>query len=56
MIRYHTKYRDTIRYDTYLKVQHPGFDLLKAGNRALASIEVITQRAPCRPLPTTPMT
>ena len=41
------------RHSPYMKVQRPGFDLLKAGNRALASIEFITQRAPRRPLSTT---
>jgi len=31
------------RHSPYVKVQRPGFDLLEAGNRALASIEFITQ-------------
>jgi len=30
------------RHSPYVKVQRLGFDLLKAGNRALASIEFIT--------------
>ena len=39
------------RHSPYVNVQRPGFDLLKAGNRALASIEFITQRAPRHPVP-----
>jgi len=44
------------RHSPYMRVQRPGFALLKAGNRALASIEFITQRATRRSLLTTLMT
>jgi len=35
-----------------VKVRRPVLNLLKAGNQALESVGFMTQRAPCRPLPT----